>query len=684
MTIPTPSLPLSDSEELPTFDVLPLSEDLRRALAELGYTHPTPVQRAVYEPAVRGHDLIVQARTGTGKTASFGLPLIDSLVRRNQPSVQALILCPTRELALQVHRELEALAKYRSVNVVAIYGGAPMSRQIEQLKAGAQIVVGTPGRVLDHLHRETLSPAQIRVCILDESDEMLSMGFLPQITDILGYLPSPHQTLLFSATLPVDIQRMAETRLNEPVFLTLSGDHVGALEVQHLTYFSLHDKLADFLRVLEVEDPESAIIFCNTKDETKRVAGALDKRGYSAEWLNADLAQSDREKVMESTRKSYTRFLVCTDVAARGIDISHLTHVINFDFPESPEAYVHRTGRTGRAGHTGTAISMITPGDIGFLYMLRLTYKIVPIERQLPTPAELRTRQELDLVEMFAEAFSRRQHHADDLMLARRLLTHESVESVVAGLLRDHLGSRPDSPAAASESRRSRMPRSDSGAARTGNPKQPPGPEESKQAEPARPKQVEPVRSKQVEPVRPKQVEPVRPKQVEPVRQVDIAADGRMEQDRNGNGQRGKPRVNQHSPRQPDEIATEPVGEFDFKYTVRKAEPSSLTNAARVDDADEKPAETSHLRTAPDPVEDDNREIFLTLGRRDGIGPDDVLALLNRHAVPRNAVCYVNVRHHHTFVGVRTPVFESALRALNGADFAGRSARAEPARSTRD
>jgi len=191
-----------------------------------------------------------------------------------------------------------------------------------------------------------------------------------------------------------------------------------------------------------------------------------------------------------------------------------------------------------------------------------------------------------------------------------------------------------------------------------------------------RPKQVEPVRPKQVEPVRPKQVEPVRPKQVEPVRQAAIIAGGPMEQDRNDNGQRSKPRGDQRPPRQLDEIAAEPVGEFDFKYTVRKAEPSSPTSPARL--------ETSQLQSTPGGVEDDNREIFLTLGRRDGIGPDDVLALLNRNAVPRNAVCYVNVRHHHTFVGVRAPVFESALRALDGAEFAGRSARAEPARSSRD
>lgn len=650
MTTSTSSLSTPDSEDLPTFDVLPLSEDLRRAISELGYAHPTPVQRAVYEPAARGHDLIVQARTGTGKTASFGMPLIDSLVRRSQPVTQALILCPTRELALQVHRELEALGKYRGISVVAIYGGAPMSRQIEQLRAGAQVVVGTPGRVLDHMQRETLSPAQIRVCVLDESDEMLSMGFLPQITEILGFLPTPHQTLLFSATLPVDIQRMAETRLNEPVFLTLSGDHVGALEVQHLTYFSLHDKLADFLRVIEVEDPESAIIFCNTKDETKRVAAALDRLGYSAEWLNADLAQADREKIMDSTRKNHIRFLVCTDVAARGIDISHLTHVINYDFPESPEGYVHRTGRTGRAGRTGTAISMITPGDIGFLYMLRLTYKIVPIERQLPTPAELRTRQELDLVEMFVEAFSARHHHIDDVMLARRLLTHESVESVVAGLLRDHLGSRPDAPSAAVEARRSRMPRSK--------------PEIVAQIA------VEAPATRDAPPnLNMQRLEPENP---------------RIEQDR-GNPRR-RPRPQSRATKEGEEVENGRIAEFDFKYTVSEAGGSSFAEAQLDVPAGGKPVDDESLPRTYTPEHDDggSREIFVNLGRRDGVGPDEVLAVLSRHEIPRNAVRYVNVRHHHTFVGVKSTLFETALRVLNGADLAGRSARAEPARSTRE
>jgi ATP-dependent RNA helicase DeaD len=448
----------SDTTDLPTFDAIALSSEVRLAVDELGYVHPTPVQLAVFEPATRGKDLVVQARTGTGKTAAFGLPIVDQLAKKNVAAVQALVLCPTRELALQVTRELTALGKHRGVRIAAVYGGAPMQRQIAEIRAGAQVVVGTPGRVLDHLRRRTIEPGATRLLVLDESDEMLSMGFLPQITDILSFLPANRQTLLFSATLPADIRRMAETRLKNPVFLTLSGDHIGALEIMHLVYVVPGDKLAALIQIVETENPESAVVFCNTKDETKRVAAALDQQGYAADWLNADLAQSDREKVMDATRRGELRFLVATDVAARGIDISHLTHVINFDFPESPEGYVHRTGRTGRAGRTGIAIALVGPRDVGNLYMLRLTYKLRPIERQLPSAIEKKTRQETDLLRMFVEAFAAKRAHPDDVALARRVLTHDQAETIIAGLLRDHLGVRPDALDEATAARRAKNP----------------------------------------------------------------------------------------------------------------------------------------------------------------------------------------------------------------------------------
>ena len=456
MTSPSTDLTVAE-EPLPTFDALPLSPEVRQAVDELGYVHPTPVQRAVFEFAARGRDLVVQARTGTGKTAAFGLPLVNSLVRSEEQRVQALILCPTRELALQVNRELTQLAKHLSVSVTAVYGGAPMGKQVRELEEGAQIVVGTPGRVLDHLGRGTLDPTHIRSFVLDESDEMLSMGFLPQITEILSYLPEQRQTLLFSATLPPAIQRMAETRLKNPEFVTLSGDHIGALEIDHYVYMVFGDKVADFLRIIEVENPESAVVFCNTKDETKRVASALSDEGFSAAWLNADLPQNDREKVMAQTREGKLRFLVATDVAARGIDISHLTHVINYDMPPSAEAYVHRTGRTGRAGRTGTAVSLIAPADVGHLYYLRLTYKVRPIEKSLPSNRELKTRQEADMVASFAEAFAKVRVTSEDRALARRLLTLDEAEDIVAGLLRSHLGLHPDAEADASAAYRRRQ-----------------------------------------------------------------------------------------------------------------------------------------------------------------------------------------------------------------------------------
>jgi ATP-dependent RNA helicase DeaD len=456
---PQPAEPAKTAE--PTFDVLPLGAEVRRAIDAMGYRHPTPVQRAVFEPAAEGRSLVVQARTGTGKTAAFGMPIVDRIVRPSQRGVQALVLCPTRELALQVSREVEQIGRFRGAKIVAIYGGASMTRQIEALEAGAQIVVGTPGRVLDHLRQKTLDPSGIRVLVLDEADEMLSMGFAKELHAILETLPKHRQGLFFSATIPPDIERLAHSHLRDPEVITLSSDQVGALEIAHYVYVVRGDvdKITQLVRILEVEDPESAIVFCNTRDETQRVAEVLKERGFDADWLNGDLPQPDRERVMGATREGKLRFLVATDVAARGIDISHLTHVINYDFPETAEQYVHRTGRTGRAGRTGTAIALVGPRDIGNLYLLRLTYKIRPIEKQIPSAGELRTRAEMDLVQLFVDAFANRAVHPDDLSLARRLVTHDEAERIMAGLLRDHLGARGADPAAAAaEARRGRNP----------------------------------------------------------------------------------------------------------------------------------------------------------------------------------------------------------------------------------
>ncbi len=463
-TSPTNGAPAADAPSVPeklarsTFDVLPLSRELRETLAEMGYVHPTPVQLAVWEPATRGKDAVVQARTGTGKTAAFGLPIVDHVVRRSVPHAQVLCLCPTRELALQVAGELERLSKRKNIRVLAVYGGAPMPKQIEAIAAGAQVIVGTPGRTLDHIRRGTLDTKHIKLLVLDESDEMLSMGFERELTAILESLPKERQTLLFSATVPPDIERIAKSRLRTPEFITLSGDHIGALEINHFVYMVASDKLSALVRMIEVENPEGAVVFCNTKDETERVAQALSRQGYDADWLNGDLPQDAREKVMTATREGRLRFLVATDVAARGIDISHLTHVINHDFPQDAESYVHRTGRTGRAGRTGTAISLITPHDVGGLYLLRLTYKIRPVEKQIPTQGELKTRAEADLVSMLAEAFLATPAHPDDVALARRLLTHDRADMILAGLLRDHLGARPTAKDEAAAARRATTP----------------------------------------------------------------------------------------------------------------------------------------------------------------------------------------------------------------------------------
>jgi ATP-dependent RNA helicase DeaD len=423
-----------EEEGVRTFDELGLSEEVLAALKDMGWEEPTPVQRDTYPLAIAGHDIIVQSRTGTGKTGAFGIPLVDRLISESGDE-QALILAPTRELALQSASEIEKLGAHRHVDTVAVYGGASMERQIQALKKGARVISGTPGRVLDHLNRGTIDASRLRVLVLDEADEMLSMGFAKELNAIIEKLPEKRQTLLFSATVDRAIKRVAEKHMRDPEFLGLSGDHVGALGIEHFVYMvSGVGRVADLISVLEIEDPESALIFCNTKAETEEVSTALRRAGFNAEWISGDRAQREREEVLGRVRREEVRFLVATDVAARGIDVSHLTHVINFSLPENVEQYVHRTGRTGRAGRTGTAISLVGPNELGILYYLRLQYRIFPVERSLPSEGEQRTRQEADRIALIDAAY-RKPPTERELALVRRFMTHANAERMLAGLL---------------------------------------------------------------------------------------------------------------------------------------------------------------------------------------------------------------------------------------------------------
>jgi ATP-dependent RNA helicase DeaD len=672
MTEPTAS-PAAPPTTEPTFDVLPLSAEVRRAIDEMGYRHPTPVQRAVFEAAAEGRSLVVQARTGTGKTAAFGLPIVDRLVRPSVKTVQALTLCPTRELALQVGREIEQIGKYKGIKVVPIYGGAPMGKQVEALEAGAQIVCGTPGRVLDHLRQKTLDPSGIRVLVRDEADEMLSMGFARELNAILETLPKNRQGLFFSATIPPDIERLANAQLKNPEIVTLSSDQVGALQIAHYVYVMRQaDKRDQLVRIIEVEDPESAVVFCNTRDETQRVAETLKARGFDADWLNGDLPQNDRERVMSATREGRLRFLVATDVAARGIDISHLTHVINHDFPETAEQYVHRTGRTGRAGKTGTAISIIGPKDIGNLYLLRLTYKIRPIERQLPSAGELKTRAEMDVLQLFVDAFASRPAHADDLSLARRLLNHDEAERILAGLLRDHLGARGgDAVAEAGEARRGRNP-----------PPEPvhrsaPREERAPQKIDATPVQSPPSAEPQRREPRPRERERERePRRERPrERPRDAApAEGTTPSGPVASFTRWQP------PREPDDdrpiLADASSHESSSRLpgvTISDAVEAASATAAR------QPAEPTHA----DEMDAGLLQLFVNVGKRDGVRPTDLQKILSDAGIAIDAASAIRIRDRMSFVRVPKEFFDGAVAALTGQVLGGRAVVAELARGSR-
>ena len=429
-------------EKKPSFTDMGLRPEVLQALAEMGFVEPMEVQSVTFPLVRAGRDIMVQSRTGSGKTAAFGIPFADGMVDAQQKSVQAIVLLPTRELALQVAAEIARISAQSGLSIVPVYGGAPMGRQIEQLRAGGQIVCGTPGRILDHLRRGTLHLDKVKCAVLDECDEMLSMGFQEDIEAILERTPKERQTMLFSATLPEGIQRLARRYMREPEMVTLSADFVGVHEIHHI-YYSIPggQREAELTRVLAFENPERALIFCNTREETGRVAEYLRRQGLDAEAISSDLSQSERESVMTRMRAGNIRFLVATDVAARGIDIENLPCVINYTFPESPEAYIHRTGRTGRAGRSGHAVSLIGPTEVGSFYYLKLLYKIRPEERALPSEAELRSKHEGESVLRLRSLLP------DDVgsewrALARRVMGASDGERLIGCLLRGALSGK--------------------------------------------------------------------------------------------------------------------------------------------------------------------------------------------------------------------------------------------------
>ncbi len=458
---PDPSL-TEPQNPLPAITLEQLPQHLRDAAARAGWTTLMPVQARAIPYLLAARSMMIQARTGSGKTGAFLLPMLSRLDPKRS-HCQALILVPTRELARQVWQEADTLCGGAGFRTVAVYGGVGYGPQIDALRQGAHIVVGTPGRVLDHLLKRTLSLDHLEMLILDEADRMLSMGFYPDMKQVQRHLPARAlNTCMFSATFPAYVMRTAREFIREPEFLTLSRDHVHVTDTEHVFYTAPGmDKDRSLVRLIEIENPASAIIFCNTKTKVHYVSAVLQRFGYDADELSADLSQKDRERVLERVRKGTLRFLVATDVAARGLDIPDLSHVIQYEPPEDLEGYIHRAGRTGRAGATGVAISLVSGVEKFDLDRIAKRYTIDLQERPLPTDADVET----VVAERVTTLLEARLRERDKLQtersqrfvpLARSLAENEDESAIIAMLLDDYyqqtlhapVPQPPESPAA--------------------------------------------------------------------------------------------------------------------------------------------------------------------------------------------------------------------------------------------
>jgi ATP-dependent RNA helicase DeaD len=372
-----------------TFAELGIADDILRTIHEVGYEEPTPIQRQAIPILLAGRDVMAQSQTGTGKTAAFAVPMLQLL----DPSaliVQGLVLTPTRELAVQVAGTIHKLGKSREVFDLPIYGGQPYDRQLRALKRGVHVVVGTPGRIMDHMRRGTLDLSQLRMLVLDEADQMLDMGFIEDIEFILEALPPERQVALFSATLPPRIRTLAKQYMHDPETLAIAQQGLTVPEVtQQYVETTRQGKLDALTRILDMDRPESAIVFVRTKKETDELGETLAARGYGVEVIHGDLNQAQRERTIAAFRGGRTDILVATDVASRGLDIPNVSHVINYDIPDDPEAYVHRIGRTARAGKEGIAVTFVTPRERNLLQTIERLIRVRLSRKRVPTLADI-------------------------------------------------------------------------------------------------------------------------------------------------------------------------------------------------------------------------------------------------------------------------------------------------------
>ena len=420
----------------PAFDQFGLNAELVQTAAELGFTAPTPIQQAVIPPIVAGRDVIGQAQTGTGKTAAYGLPLLHRLDRQHR-GVQALVLAPTRELAIQVAAALQQYGRGLGTNVLALYGGQSYQQQLRSLRERVEVVVGTPGRLLDLMEQGNLDLGGVRTVVLDEADEMLSMGFVEDIESILDRIPPERQTLLFSATISRRVLGLSKRYLRDPETVSVTPEQLTGASIEQRYYLvNPQDKVAALTRLIEMETIDSALVFARTRLGTGELANQLSTRGYAAEALNGDLSQDARIQVLNRFRAGQVKVLVATDVAARGLDIDDISHVFNFDLPDDPEVYVHRVGRTGRAGREGVAITLLSPRERFLLRRIEEYTRFRMTRAELPTIQQIENHRQALILEQLEVWIRRGRCRREREMVDLLMETGHAPEDIAAAALK--------------------------------------------------------------------------------------------------------------------------------------------------------------------------------------------------------------------------------------------------------